>query len=53
MLFTALLAVVDRLTVIDFGRVIANGEPKAIMASKQVQEIYLGIEVDGEMEGHG
>ena len=49
----ALLAVVDRLTVIDFGRVIANGEPKAIMASKQVQEIYLGIEVDGEMEGHG
>ncbi|MCJ8310249.1 MAG: ABC transporter ATP-binding protein [Rhizobiaceae bacterium] len=49
----ALLAVVDRLAVIDFGRLIAEGEPKAIMASKQVQEIYLGIEVDGEMEAHG
>ena len=49
----ALLAVVDRLAVIDFGRLIAEGEPKSIMASKQVQEIYLGIEVDGEMEAHG
>lgn len=49
----ALLAVVDRLAVIDFGRLIADGEPNAIMASKEVQEIYLGIEVDGEMEAHG
>ena len=49
----ALLAVVDRLAVIDFGRLIADGEPNAIMASKEVQEIYLGIEVDGEMESHG
>jgi branched-chain amino acid transport system ATP-binding protein len=48
----ALLAVVDRLTVIDFGRLIAEGEPNQIMASKEVQEIYLGIEVDGEMESH-
>jgi len=43
----ALLAVVDRLIVIDFGRKIAEGEPRAIMASAEVQEIYLGIEVDG------
>lgn len=43
----ALLAVVDRLVVIDFGRKIAEGEPKAIMDSKQVKEIYMGIEVDG------
>tara|TARA_R110002124_G_scaffold129543_3_gene291177 strand:+ start:1979 stop:2707 length:729 start_codon:yes stop_codon:yes gene_type:complete len=43
----ALLAVVDRLVVIDFGRKIAEGEPKAIMASRQVREIYMGIEVDG------
>ncbi|NKB52836.1 MAG: ATP-binding cassette domain-containing protein [Rhizobiaceae bacterium] len=49
----ALLAVVDRLAVIDFGRLIAEGDPNQIMASKQVQEIYLGIEVDGEMEAHG
>lgn len=42
----ALLAVVDRLIVIDFGQKIAEGEPKAIMASPQVQEIYLGIEAD-------
>lgn len=40
----ALLAVVDRLIVIDFGKKIAEGEPKKIMASREVQEIYLGIE---------
>lgn len=43
----ALLAVVERLIVIDFGRKIAEGDPKTIMASPEVQEIYLGIEVDG------
>ena len=43
----ALLAVVDRLIVIDFGRKIAEGEPRAIMASPEVQEIYLGIAADG------
>jgi len=43
----ALLAVVDRLIVIDFGRKIAEGDPTQIMASPEVQEIYLGIEVDG------
>ena len=42
----ALLAVVDRLIVIDFGKKIADGEPKAIMQSPEVQEIYLGIEAD-------
>ena len=42
----ALLAVVDRLLLIDFGRVIADGEPKAIMASKQVRDIYLGTLAD-------
>lgn len=43
----ALLAVVDRLIVIDFGRKIAEGEPHAIMDSPQVKEIYLGIDADG------
>ena len=40
------MAVVERLIVIDFGRKIAEGEPKAIMASPEVQEIYLGIAAD-------
>ena len=40
----ALTAVVERLLVLDFGRVIGIGEPEAIMASKDVREIYLGIE---------
>jgi len=40
----ALLAVVGRLVVIDFGRRIAEGEPAAVMADPAVQEIYLGIE---------
>jgi len=43
----ALLAVVDRLIVIDFGRLIAEGEPAATMARREVREIYLGIEADG------
>lgn len=42
----ALLEVVDRLIVIDFGRKIAEGDPEAIMQSPEVQEIYLGIEAD-------
>jgi len=42
----ALLEVVSRLIVIDFGKKIAEGAPKAIMASPEVQEIYLGIAVD-------
>ena len=39
----ALMAVVDRLIVIDFGRKIAEGDAVEIMASPEVQEIYLGI----------
>ncbi|WP_420586139.1 ABC transporter ATP-binding protein [Ruegeria sp.] len=42
----ALLAVVDRLIVIDFGKKIAEGEPQAIMESAEVKQIYLGIEAD-------
>ncbi len=42
----ALLAVVNRLIVIDFGCKIADGEPKQIMKSPEVQEIYLGIEMN-------
>jgi len=41
----ALNSVVERLLVLDFGRVIAVGAPDEIMASKDVREIYLGLEV--------
>ncbi|WP_111404964.1 ABC transporter ATP-binding protein [Meridianimarinicoccus zhengii] len=41
----ALTAVVERLLVLDFGRVIGLGEPAEIMDSREVREIYLGIEV--------
>lgn len=41
----ALTSVVDRLLVLDFGKVIGIGEPDEIMASKEVKEIYLGIDV--------
>lgn len=41
----ALNAVVSRLLVLDFGKVIGIGKPDEIMASKAVREIYLGIEV--------
>ena len=39
----ALVAVVDRLLVLNFGRKIAEGEARAVMASPEVREIYMGI----------
>lgn len=41
----ALTSVAERLLVLDFGKVIGIGEPDAIMNSKEVREIYLGIDV--------
>ncbi len=41
----ALLAVVQRLVVLNFGRVIAEGEPRAVMDSDAVRQIYLGSPV--------
>ena len=40
----ALLAVVDRLFVINFGRKIAEGEPEAVMAQPAGARDLLGIE---------
>jgi branched-chain amino acid transport system ATP-binding protein len=40
----ALTSVVERLLVLDFGRVIGLGAPAEIMASREVREIYLGLE---------
>ncbi len=39
----ALVAVVSRLMVLNFGRKIVDGEPRAVMASQEVREIYMGI----------
>ncbi|MEO1678731.1 MAG: ABC transporter ATP-binding protein [Pseudomonadota bacterium] len=41
----ALTSVVERLLVLDFGKVIGIGDPTEIMESREVKEIYLGIEV--------
>lgn len=40
----ALLAVVNRLVAIDFGKIIAQGRPQQVMASDAVQRIYLGVD---------
>ena len=42
----ALLAVVDRLLVIDFGKKIAEGDPRDVVNSPLVREIYMGIDAD-------
>lgn len=39
----ALLAVVDRLVVLNFGQVLTEGEPAGVMASTEVREVYLGM----------
>jgi branched-chain amino acid transport system ATP-binding protein len=41
----ALLAVVSRLVVLNFGRMIAQGDPREVMESAEVREIYLGLPV--------
>ena len=40
----ALTSVVERLMVLNFGRMLMIGQPEAVMASPEVKEIYLGIE---------
>ncbi|MEZ5840801.1 MAG: ABC transporter ATP-binding protein [Hyphomicrobiales bacterium] len=42
----ALMAVVDRLIAIDFGRLLMEGDPADVMASDAVREIYMGISVE-------
>jgi len=44
----ALTAVVKRLVVIDFGRIVAQGDPVEVMKDPLVQEIYMGIAVDDQ-----
>ncbi len=40
-----LLAVATRLLVINFGARLAEGEPRAVMASAEVKRVYMGIEI--------
>jgi branched-chain amino acid transport system ATP-binding protein len=40
----ALLSIADRLYVIDFGRQLAEGEPRAVMNDPEVRRVYMGIE---------
>ncbi|HUG49060.1 MAG TPA: ABC transporter ATP-binding protein [Candidatus Limnocylindria bacterium] len=42
----ALIAGVSRLMAMDFGRVLADGEPRAVMASPEVQAVYMGQEME-------
>lgn len=42
----ALVAVVDRLIVINFGAKIADGDPHEVMNSPEIKKIYMGIDVD-------
>jgi branched-chain amino acid transport system ATP-binding protein len=39
----ALLAVVDRLIALDFGKIAMQGAPAEVMRSKEVQAIYMGV----------
>jgi branched-chain amino acid transport system ATP-binding protein len=41
----ALRSAVDRLVAINFGRTLMDGSPDAVMASPEVQRVYLGIDV--------
>jgi branched-chain amino acid transport system ATP-binding protein len=40
----ALLSLVDRIVAINFGRKLIEGDPRAVMASPEVRDVYLGVE---------
>ena len=40
----ALLAIADRLFVINFGQKLAEGEPRAVMDDPEVRRVYMGLE---------
>ena len=42
----ALLRVVDRLIVLNFGALLKEGDPAAVMASREVRDVYLGVDAE-------
>jgi branched-chain amino acid transport system ATP-binding protein len=42
----ALMSVIDRLIVINFGQKLDDGEPKTVFNSPEVQKIYMGISME-------
>ena len=44
----ALMSVVDRLIVINFGKKLEDGDPETVIKSPEVQEVYMGIEIEIE-----
>ncbi len=42
----ALMSVVQRLVVINFGKKLDDGDPQTVFNSPAVQEIYMGIDVE-------
>ena len=42
----ALVSVVDRIIVLNFGSIIESGVPNVVMNSPKVQEIYMGIDIE-------
>ncbi|QRQ85863.1 ABC transporter ATP-binding protein [Cupriavidus oxalaticus] len=43
----ALMKVADRLVVLNFGEIVCDGKPDAVMADPKVRQIYLGTEEHG------
>jgi branched-chain amino acid transport system ATP-binding protein len=41
----ALVSVASRLIVMDFGQILAQGDPRDVMADPRVREVYMGIPV--------
>ena len=43
----ALLSVAERLVVLNFGKLIVEGKPQEVMASREVRSVYLGEDAHG------